>query len=404
MPRVGIRSFRFPLCQRMDEQRRMQKRSISRDELYTLVWQTPMNRLGAEFGITGNGLAKICDRLAVPYPPGGHWAKKEAGKAVVTIKLPARPNGVSDWVDIHPTPPKLEPSTEIQASAKAVTASIGKVTIPETLDDLHPKVKAWLTQHKQEQKKRNEENRRHKRELWGWSNPPLEDLTKRDLYRFRVTSAIFKTVEKAGGKIEDAPITGKVTFLVSGQKVECSIVEKLIRPLMRPEGAAAKWTAYPDHHQSGLHSSGFLRVGITTYLPGKQPQWIETLDKKIAYWLPEIVGAIIAAGPVLAEQQREREESARRYREEEARRYERQRLKEIDTRRWTRLRERAVHWEERTRLLAFITEVQRRSEAEGDTQAGDRQLSEWITWAQEKINALDPFSQGLIGLFESISC
>ncbi len=200
------------------------------------------------------------------------------------------------------------------------------------------------------------------------------------------------------------PITGKITFLVSGQKVACSIVEKLIRPLMRPEGNTAKWTAYPDHHQSGLQSSGFLRVGITTYLPDKQPQWIETSDKKIADWLPEIVGALIGAGPLLTEQQREREESARRYREEEGRRYERQRLKEIDTRRWTRFRERAVDWEERARLLAFVAELQRRLEAEGDTLVGDRELSEWITWAQEKIDALDPFSRGLSGLFESIFC
>jgi hypothetical protein len=27
-----------------------------------------MIRLAEEFGITGNGLAKVCDRLDVPYP------------------------------------------------------------------------------------------------------------------------------------------------------------------------------------------------------------------------------------------------------------------------------------------------------------------------------------------------
>ena len=87
----------------------MQSRRVSRDELYALVWKTPMSRLGAEFGITGNGLAKICDRLEVPYPPRGYWAKKEAGKPVVTFKLRAWSDGIPEWIDIHRTPPKPEP-------------------------------------------------------------------------------------------------------------------------------------------------------------------------------------------------------------------------------------------------------------------------------------------------------
>jgi hypothetical protein len=163
---------------------------------------------------------------------------------------------------------------------------------------------------------------------------------------------------------------------VSGHKVECSIVEKMLKPLMRPQGDAAKWTAYAGHHQSGLQSSGFLRVTITTYLSGRQPQWVETAKNKIADWLPEIAGTIVVAGPVLAERQRQREESARRHREEEARRYERQRLKEIDEQRWTRFRERATDWEERAKLLPFVAELRRRLEVDGDTQVGDRQLSE----------------------------
>lgn len=218
-----------------------------------------MSRLGTELGITGNGLSKICDRLKVPYPPRGYWAKKEAGKPVVTFKLPARPDGIPDWVDIHPTPPKPEPSPQIQASVTSATAAVSGIVVPDTLDNLHPRVRAWLDQHKREQKEREQENKKRRREAWDWTRPLLDDLTERDLYRFRVTSAIFTAAEKAGARIENAPITGKVTFVVSGHKVECSIVEKMVKPLMRPQGDAAKWTAYAGHHQSGLQSSGFLR-------------------------------------------------------------------------------------------------------------------------------------------------
>ena len=47
-----------------------------------------MSRLAAEYGISGNGIAKICDRLNIPYPPRGHWAKKAAGQKVVQYRLP----------------------------------------------------------------------------------------------------------------------------------------------------------------------------------------------------------------------------------------------------------------------------------------------------------------------------
>jgi hypothetical protein len=71
-----------------------------------------MVRLAEEFGITGNGLAKICERLDVPYPPRGHWAKKEAGKPVITLKLPPRRERIPSAADMHPTPPKPAPSPQ----------------------------------------------------------------------------------------------------------------------------------------------------------------------------------------------------------------------------------------------------------------------------------------------------
>ena len=43
--------------------------TVTRDHLYRQVWATPMSKLALHYGISGNGLAKICDRLRIPYPP-----------------------------------------------------------------------------------------------------------------------------------------------------------------------------------------------------------------------------------------------------------------------------------------------------------------------------------------------
>jgi hypothetical protein len=46
-----------------------QPTTMTPEELYGAVWTTPMSRLAEDYGITGNGLAKICDREDIPYPP-----------------------------------------------------------------------------------------------------------------------------------------------------------------------------------------------------------------------------------------------------------------------------------------------------------------------------------------------
>lgn len=383
------------------EERRPKR--ISRTELYARVWQTPMIRLGLEFGISGNGLAKICKRLNVPYPPRGFWAKKGAGKAVTVVGLPQLPPGMPTDVDIYPWLSQPQEPAPIQAVVAAAEASASAVTIPETLEGAHPKVKAWLAQHKSEQAERERENKRRSRDEWSWVTPLLADLTERDLYRFRVTSALFRAVETAGGRVESAVITGKVTFLIDGEKIECSIVEKMRQSLLVPREAGTKWTAYPEFHQNGLTSSGFLRVTITTYLRDGAKEWVETSTKKMGAFLPEIVGRIIAGGPILIEWERERKEEARKREEEDERRQERRRLKQRDEHRWRQFCAFATDWQERTRLLTFLAEIENRSHVEADATIADQQLSEWIAWAQQKIDSLHPFQKGVAGLFEKIS-
>lgn len=376
-------------------------RRVTREELYQMVWDKPMIRLAEEFGITSNGLAKVCDRLDVPYPPRGHWAKKEAGKPVVTLKLPPRRDGIPSAADIHPTPPKPALSPAEEQAAAAVAERIRDIAVPESNGHLHPRVQAWIVGHKKRQKEREQENRSRRREI-GWAPPLIPDPTERDLYRFRATSAIFYAVEKAGGTIEKSPAWGKVTFLIDGHQVEYSIVEKMVQSLKQWE-EQRKWTAFTEYCKSGLDSSGFLRISITTYLRDRRPEWVESQKIKIGQLLPTIVGAIMAAGPTLEEMKHEREEQQKRHREEEARRYEARRLRETDEKRWNKFREYAVNWEERERLLAFLTEVEGRLATECDVTVSDRTLRKWVEWAKAKAEALNPFSGGAVGMFETIA-
>ena len=381
---------------------------ISREELYELVWQTPMSKLGAQLATNGPGLAALCQKRQIPTPPLGYWQKKAVGRAPEMPPLPS-------FEPPQKTSPSIKPARgsgrpPVPASVPSRDAeSVAELPLfdedDESLDHmraLHPKVKAWVAEHRQLQESRRAENRQRSRDFWGGSLPHISDLTARDRYRFRVTSTLFRAIEKQGGQIGEAKLTGKVTFLVSDQELKCVIAEKMSRATKIMEGAG-KWTAFPHHHQTGLVSSGFLRVRFDTYVNGRNRDWIETSKKKMAIILPDIVSAIIAAGPLLAEAAREREERHRRYEQEQAERRERQRQQEIDHRRWSRFQDHVENWRERDRLLAFIEELRRRLQIEGDADIEGRPLSDWIVWAEERTHALDPFQNGLKGFFETIS-
>ena len=62
--------------------------TLSRSELYNLVWSKPMCALAKEFGISDVALAKWCRKMDVPRPGVGHWRKLETGKRVSRPELP----------------------------------------------------------------------------------------------------------------------------------------------------------------------------------------------------------------------------------------------------------------------------------------------------------------------------
>jgi len=52
----------------MTDEQPKQPVTVSREALHQQVWEKPMSRLATDYGISGNGLAKICDRPKNPYP------------------------------------------------------------------------------------------------------------------------------------------------------------------------------------------------------------------------------------------------------------------------------------------------------------------------------------------------
>jgi hypothetical protein len=75
--------------------------TLTREELYAMVWDRPMRTLAGEFGLSDVALHKICRKHAVPTPPVGYWAKKAHGKPVKVTALPKPKGGSPSKIVIH---------------------------------------------------------------------------------------------------------------------------------------------------------------------------------------------------------------------------------------------------------------------------------------------------------------
>jgi hypothetical protein len=59
----------------------MPQPSISRKELFDLVWEKPLCHLAKDFNVSGSYLTRVCRDLETNKPPVGYWLRKELGRA-----------------------------------------------------------------------------------------------------------------------------------------------------------------------------------------------------------------------------------------------------------------------------------------------------------------------------------
>jgi hypothetical protein len=109
--------------------------NLTREELFDLVWSTPMSKLAKRFSISDVALAKTCKKLNVPTPARGYWAQIAAGAKPTRPQLPKVAPGAQQNVRLGLAP-------EEGTAARPV---VPDVKVPERLANPHPAV-VWLVQ------------------------------------------------------------------------------------------------------------------------------------------------------------------------------------------------------------------------------------------------------------------
>jgi hypothetical protein len=55
------------------------RHDFRREDLYHLVWTSPVSEVAARLGVSEVALAKLCRRAAIPLPGRGYWQKNRSG-------------------------------------------------------------------------------------------------------------------------------------------------------------------------------------------------------------------------------------------------------------------------------------------------------------------------------------
>lgn len=63
---------------------------FERQSLYDEVWSAPLTQLAKKYGMSDNGIRKVCKAMNIPLPRVGHWAKIAAGQVIPKTPLPSR--------------------------------------------------------------------------------------------------------------------------------------------------------------------------------------------------------------------------------------------------------------------------------------------------------------------------
>ncbi|KAB2954740.1 MAG: hypothetical protein F9K19_14775 [Rhizobiaceae bacterium] len=349
--------------------------TVTREELYRAVWATPMSRLAEQYGISGNGLAKICDREDIPYPPRGYWAKHAVGRAPKQTSLPPANGARSITIRPTPLPPPIhELPLEAKQLADKARANASTLVVPERLLRPHAVIAFWLAEH--EEKKRRSRNERDpwSRRLYGTG-----EFTEMDRRKHRLLDALFKAIEREGGKVAQGE-RGVLFAVVSGEKVEFQVREKLKqkrRPLTEDE---KRWRSPSDNGwKNELAPTGSLVLEIKTWQwpAGLPRQWLESEKQPMEAMLPDILAAFVAAGPLLVQQRKDREAAERERQLAEKRRYEEQQRRKRDSNRWRKFRELSHDWHELGKARDFLAAL-RSMDIGSSADIDGNSVGEWI--------------------------
>lgn len=377
---------------------------LSREQLYEEVWETPIHRLCAKYGLSDVGLAKVCRHMDIPRPPRGYWRRLLTGAKTSKPSLP--PPG--DFAQSEVTLLSRDKIPERIVVRREQTIPTRPPLVEETLADPHPLVA--MTRDRFDNASEDPcgiLTTKAKRVLQLRVSRPQLDRC------LRLMDTLFKSWETEGLSIEisnEADDNHHGTYLCSGdERLQITIQEKVEEYDPGPsdeEKLHPKWdwkkrtacratselTLLLDGEHVTSYTRFYRRFKDSTGAPLEskaQQIWQAGVDyfQKRKQHAIEVEKRRAAA----EEERRQRElEWARReaaWKREE----EREKRRQEEQRKIKELAEAASQWTRSEQVRNFIPLCEARMREAG---APEAKIASWVAWAQAAANQIDPLKHG----------
>ena len=361
-----------------------------REELYESVWQVPLRKLAAEFGISDVALGKICRKLEIPLPGPGHWTKIECGYAIPRPPLAA----VKDLpillrqIPKQKVPLPSEDSAEVDGILRIEAGTTPVVTKAMLAHPLVEKTKQILSDGRTDSRGI----------LWAAGEAPRLDIrvSKDTLGRaLRIVAAVLFALNEEGFEVVVKKCErgmGSTSVAIYGEEIRFGLIERS-RQIKRPAppNKGSSLTGY-IYNRVELEPTGKLSIEIWNYYSGGLKKvWRDGERSGLEEQLPKCVAGMMRIAL--------REQADRKAREEKERAEQKQ-IEEVteilhgieaEEKKIKSLEREAAHWKRAQGIREYIAAVREKAVTETDsTEAAKTQ--EWITWAELQADRIDPLT------------
>lgn len=386
--------------------------TVSRSELYALVWSEPMRTLARKHGISDVRLGKICRQANIPLPGLGYWAKRAAGKARVRPPLPPRALGQSDEVTIRghrhastwhtdeellsmPVPPMPSFTEDLGTVTERARKLLGKVPKTGSLSNPHALIAPLLAE---------DEQRRQKAltSQWTWDKPLFD--TPMEKRRLRLLNRLFLAFSRCGCP---PALRGKEARELGVSVGDCSVSFTLDPPGTsrdNPAGSTIRRVKHSDKLELNVKWPS-----MSTDIAPIPTCWTDRNESRLEDQLTDVAIGLLVAGEWayrsacirhrgwLIERKKDVEERLRREQEERDR-IERARQLKAERDRRNKLFSEAAAWRKASEIRNFVSAVASTQQAAGADQR-QTEFAEWLNWALAEADRIDPLCQPVESLF-----
>jgi hypothetical protein len=361
----------------------METITLTRKELYDLVWSIPMTSISKKYEISSDRLKGICKKVNVPIPENGYWQKLQYKKPVTIKELPDEILSNKEVVLNV-----INKNVEIRSSEILIRNRLIKEI--EDNHDLPIQVPLKLTNPDRliiEAKESLTFDKQYNRDYNGLIS------TKSGLVRITVAyesigralrfmDTMIKLLRARGHEL--IINQGTTYAVVFGEEIVVCLQEKL-----RTEYTVDKY----NWRNREYHPSGILMFRMWKHFWWHQKV---SMDGKqlIEFQLPKILANLELYAKKEIEEQRESELARIKWEEEQKILQEKQKIereikkrKEKELKDFKKLLKESKRWHKTQILRAFINDVEKKANDNGKM---SDELKNWIHWATEKVEWYNP--------------